>query len=129
MLNKIRIQRESNNLIDEMVNKVLFLIPNDAYIDYNIEKAQFITNGVISKEDIYFDSKSFDLEEEEKIEEFISQLKKDIVSEHTISIDVKVDGINVAELSMYELGRFRDKLYLTENNLWSKEIKTSLANL
>lgn len=118
MLDKIRIQRKINLMVDEMVNDTLSLLPADETICYESERAQFISNGAIDPDSIYCDRKSMDLEYKEGIEDLICNLKKDIVSNHTISIVISDDKEPLVVISKEELMTFRNELNRVQDKLW-----------
>lgn len=122
MLDKIRIQREVNMKVEEMVNKVLSLIPVDSTIAYESSKAEFVIGDLLDLDSTYIKKSSFDLELRKEIEEFISLLKKDILSTNTISITVCVGDKSNVVINMEELVEFKAMLKKLQENLWDEAI-------
>lgn len=132
MLNKILIQRKLNIKLEALINEILSLLEADKVAEYEVEKAQFITAGLIDADSLYKTSKSFDLEDKWGIEELIVTLKKDIMSEFTTEISIDVDGEPKVLITQNELSSFRKELVSLENNLYAKTLtraKDSLQQL
>lgn len=118
MLDKIRIERVINAMVEETVNTTLSLLPADSSVMYETEKAQFITNGIVDSDSLYHKEQIFDLEYKEGIEDLICALKKDFVSNHTMRIDISVEGEPCVVIDTQELLTFRNELERTEDKLW-----------
>lgn len=128
MLDKIRIERVINAMVEETVNTTLSLLPADSSVMYETERAQFITNGVADLDSLYHQEKIFDLEYKEGIEDLICALKKDFVSNHTMRIDISVEGEPIVAIDTEELMTFRNELRRVEDKLWREVYaKFSLA--
>lgn len=118
MLDIIKIRETRNNEINKKINEILNLIPPNSCVQYKIEKAKIITDGVIDKSSIYTKEKIYYLEDKEKIREFKLDLREDIVCSHAISICIIADNNPVVFMDKKDLVSFVSMLANKEYELW-----------